>query len=69
MNLLQRVAVLLALGVVLHVSSQAILFEDPRTFVGEDPRYGGGAQALVVAAHVGAWLAAALWLLRDRGER
>ena len=69
MNLLQRVAVLVSLGVVLHVSSQAILFESPRAFVGEDPRFGGAVQALVVAAHVGGCLAAALWLLRDRDTR
>ena len=66
MNLAQRVAVLLALAVVLHVSSQVILFEHPSALIGDDPRYGGGAQLLVVAAHVGAWLAAALWLLRDQ---
>lgn len=66
MNLAQRVAVLLALGVVLHVSSQVLLFEDPSAFVGESPRYGGGGQLAIVAAHVGTWLAAALWLLRDR---
>jgi hypothetical protein len=67
-NLAQRVAVLVSLGVVLHVSSQAILFEEPRTFIGEVPRYGGGVQAIVVAVHVGAWLVAALWLLRDRQD-
>ena len=66
MNIAQRVAVLLSLGVVLHVSSQAILFEEPKAFLGTDPRFGGAGQLLVVAAHVGAWLAAALWLLRDR---
>jgi hypothetical protein len=65
-NLPQRVAVLLSLGVVLHVSSQVILFEDPSAFIGTDPRFGGGMQLLVVAAHVGTWLAAALWLLRER---
>jgi hypothetical protein len=66
LNLPQRVAVLLALGVVLHVSTQVILFEEPRVLIGDEPRYGGGAQGLLIAAHVGAWLVAALWLLRDR---
>lgn len=66
MNVAQRVAVLLALGVVLHVSSQVILFEEPSAFIGEDPRYGGLGQLLVMVVHVGAWTGAAVWLLRDR---
>jgi len=66
MNIPQRIAVLLSLGVVLHVSSQVILFEDPSAFVGTDPRYGGAMQLLVMTAHVGTWTAIALWLLRDR---
>ena len=80
-NLYQRIAVLIALGVVLHVSCQAILFED----VGDGGWFAytpgsehlepvGAAkftpivQVLVFAAHVGAWTLAALWLLRDVDE-
>ena len=82
MNLAQRVAVLLALGVVLHVSCQAILFKDVAdagwfayTPGVEHLEPAGPAkftpvvQVLVFAAHVGAWTGAALWLLRDRGPR
>lgn len=66
MNTPQRLAVLVALGVVLHVSSQVILFEEPRVLIGEVPRYGGLAQVLVVAALVATWTGVAVWLLRDR---
>ena len=66
MNIAQRIVVLLALGVVLHVSSQVILFESPQVFVGTSARFGGLGQLLVVTVHVGTWLGAALWLLRDR---
>jgi hypothetical protein len=67
MNLAQRVALLLALAVTLHVSATVIVFEHPRVLVGEDPRFGSLPQGAVFAAHVGAWLVAALYLLRDRG--
>lgn len=66
MNLAQRLVVLVALGVVLHVSSQVLLYHEPSVFIGEEPRLGGTGQLAVVTAHVGAWTAAALWLLRDR---
>ena len=65
MNIAQRLALLVALGVVLHVSSQVVLFEEPRVLIGDQPRYGGLGQLVVVVSHVGAWTLAALWLLRD----
>lgn len=78
-NLAQRLVFLLALGVVLHISSQVILFEDPASTgwfsyaPGSEPLAPeGGAkftpvvQFLVTAVHVGAWTGTALWLLRDR---
>jgi hypothetical protein len=65
-NLPQRLAALVALGVLLHVSATAIIFAEPRAFVGEDPRYGALVQAVVVGLHICAWTVAALYLLRDR---
>jgi hypothetical protein len=67
-NLPQRIAVLLALGVLLHISGTAILFDEPSAFVPHGPRYGGATQAVVVAVHIAAWTAAALYLLRDRDD-
>ena len=81
-NLYQRIAVLIALGVVLHVSCQAILFKDVSA-TGEWFAYTPGSehlepigpakftpivQVLVFAAHVGAWTLTALWLLGDRDD-
>lgn len=79
-NLYQRIAVLIALGVVLHVSCQAILVGDggeggwfayaPGNEMLRSPltgsRYSALVEVLVFAAHVGVWTLAALWLLRDR---
>lgn len=82
-NLYQRVAVLIALGVVLHVSCQAILFKDVGGGAGGWFSYRPGSehlepvgaakftpvvQVLVFAAHVLGWTLAALWLLRDRSD-
>jgi len=78
-NLAQRLVVLVALGVVLHVSCQAILLGDvdqgwfsyaPNSEMLHSPlrgqRFSALVEALVFGAHVAAWTAAALWLLRDR---
>ena len=81
-NLYQRIAVLIALGVVLHVSCQAILFKDVGEAAGwfaytpgsEHLEPAGPAkftpivQVLVFAGHVAVWTLAALWLLRDRAD-
>jgi hypothetical protein len=81
MNLPQRIAVLIALGVALHVSCQAILTDDnleggwtsyaPNSGqMLQSPLAGDKfttiAEVLIFVVHAGAWLAIALWLLRDR---
>jgi hypothetical protein len=80
LNLVQRLAVLVALGVALHVLCQAILFDDnlegtqveytPGSSLLHSPlagdKFSTTAELLVFSLHAGAWLAAALWLLRDR---
>lgn len=78
-NLYQRIAVLIALGVVLHVSCQAILVGDANgewfayPAAGEmlqspltGTKYSPIVEILVFIGHVGVWTVAALWLLRDR---
>lgn len=82
-NLAQRLAVLIAIGVVLHVSSQVILFEDPMAGGwfsyspeseavhvpgGRGAKFSPLAQLLVIAAHVAVWAVAAVWILADRNE-
>lgn len=83
MNLPQRIAVLIALGVALHVSCQAILMDDNLAGDGwmnyapngsssllhsplDGTRFSTTVEVLVFVVHAGAWLATALWLLRDR---
>lgn len=80
-NLAQRLAVLIAIGVVLHVSSQVILFEDPMaggwfSYAPESEavhlpgargaKFSPFVQLLVIAAHVAVWAVAAVWILADR---
>jgi hypothetical protein len=81
-NLYQRIAVLIALGVVLHVSCLAILVGDrrdggwfayaPDTEMLHSPltgsKYSPLVEVLVFGAHVAVWTLAALWLLRDRTD-
>lgn len=80
LNLPQRIAVLVALGVALHLLCQAILLDDevdgtwsayPQSgSILQSPlagtRFSTVVELGVFALHAGAWLAAALWLLRDR---
>ena len=80
-NLYQRIAVLIALGVVLHVSCQAILVGDTGgewfsyPAAGEvldsplsGSKYSPMVEVLVFAGHVLTWTLAALWLLADRDD-
>jgi DMSO/TMAO reductase YedYZ heme-binding membrane subunit len=82
-NLAQRLAVLVAIGVVLHVSSQVVLFEEPMTggWFGYAPeseavhvpggrgaRFSPLVQLLVITAHVAVWAVAAVWILADRND-
>jgi hypothetical protein len=80
-NLYQRIAVLIALGVVLHVSCQAILVGDAggswfayasNSEAMQSPltgsKFSAIVEVLVFGGHVLAWTLAALWLLADRDD-
>ena len=79
-NLYQRIAVLIALGVVLHVSCQAILVGDDGGWFAYAPndellhspltgsKFSPLVEVLVFGGHVLAWTVAALWLLADRDD-